>query len=277
MLAMARGLATEPALLLLDELSMGLAPIIVEELYEIVAQIARDGVSILVVEQFARTVLGRGRLRGHHGARPDREGRAPERVWKPSCRPPIWGLERKWDDREQGPSRAVPARDRRHEAARPRDVTRPPLARSRHRVDGRRCGARASSPTRCRTARRTRSQQNDAITLGLGGIAAAVVGAALFLRYSIASFLRFWLARLIYEQKAQTDRLLEWPAATRLRLAEARLKRLQAPASSRNATSLSTRGSPGRPSTRSPITLRWICSVPPPMRLLHCIRNCCCQ
>ena len=58
MLAMARGLATDPALLLLDELSMGLAPIIVEELYEIVAQISRDGVSILVVEQFARTVLG---------------------------------------------------------------------------------------------------------------------------------------------------------------------------------------------------------------------------
>jgi branched-chain amino acid transport system ATP-binding protein len=58
MLAMARGLATNPALLLLDELSMGLAPIIVEELYEIVAQVAREGVSILVVEQFARTVLG---------------------------------------------------------------------------------------------------------------------------------------------------------------------------------------------------------------------------
>jgi branched-chain amino acid transport system ATP-binding protein len=58
MLAMARGLATDPALLLLDELSMGLAPIIVEELYTIVAQVARAGVSILVVEQFARTVLG---------------------------------------------------------------------------------------------------------------------------------------------------------------------------------------------------------------------------
>jgi branched-chain amino acid transport system ATP-binding protein len=58
MLAMARGLATSPALLLLDELSMGLAPIIVEELYELVAQIAREGVSILVVEQFASTVLG---------------------------------------------------------------------------------------------------------------------------------------------------------------------------------------------------------------------------
>jgi branched-chain amino acid transport system ATP-binding protein len=58
MLAMARGLATRPALLLLDELSMGLAPIVVEELYGLVAQIAREGVSILVVEQFATTVLG---------------------------------------------------------------------------------------------------------------------------------------------------------------------------------------------------------------------------
>ena len=51
-------------------------------------------------------------------------------------------------------------------------------------------------------------QQSDAVTLALGGIAAAVVGAALFLRYSVAAFLRFWLARLIYEQKAQTDRML---------------------------------------------------------------------
>ena len=58
MLAMARGLATDPALLIIDELSMGLAPLIVGELYEIVAGIANDGVSVLVVEQFARTVLG---------------------------------------------------------------------------------------------------------------------------------------------------------------------------------------------------------------------------
>jgi len=58
MLAMARGLAVNPSLLLLDELSMGLAPLIVAELYELVADIARQGVSILVVEQFARTVLG---------------------------------------------------------------------------------------------------------------------------------------------------------------------------------------------------------------------------
>ena len=58
MLAMARAVATRPALLLLDELSMGLAPIVVEDLYTKVAEIARGGISILVVEQFARTVLG---------------------------------------------------------------------------------------------------------------------------------------------------------------------------------------------------------------------------
>ena len=57
MLAMSRALATEPALLLLDELSMGLAPLIVEELYGIVRQLAEEGISILVIEQFARTAL----------------------------------------------------------------------------------------------------------------------------------------------------------------------------------------------------------------------------
>jgi len=58
MLAMARALAVNPALLLLDELSMGLAPLIVEELYERVAELAAQGISILVVEQFAQAVLG---------------------------------------------------------------------------------------------------------------------------------------------------------------------------------------------------------------------------
>jgi branched-chain amino acid transport system ATP-binding protein len=58
MLAMSRALATSPAVLLLDELSMGLAPLIVEELYERVADLARTGLSILIVEQFAQAVLG---------------------------------------------------------------------------------------------------------------------------------------------------------------------------------------------------------------------------
>jgi branched-chain amino acid transport system ATP-binding protein len=58
MLALARGLATDPAVLVLDELSMGLAPMVVEQLYGQVAELARIGISILVVEQFARVVLG---------------------------------------------------------------------------------------------------------------------------------------------------------------------------------------------------------------------------
>jgi branched-chain amino acid transport system ATP-binding protein len=57
MLAMARAIATRPGLLLLDELSMGLAPLIVEQLFTTVARLARDGVAIIIVEQFATAVL----------------------------------------------------------------------------------------------------------------------------------------------------------------------------------------------------------------------------
>jgi len=57
MLAMSRALVTDPGVLLLDEISMGLAPLIVAELYEVVAGLAADGISILLVEQFARTAL----------------------------------------------------------------------------------------------------------------------------------------------------------------------------------------------------------------------------
>ena len=58
MLALSRALTTNPVLLMLDDLSMGLAPLIVENLYNTVAELARDGLSILVVEQFAQAVLG---------------------------------------------------------------------------------------------------------------------------------------------------------------------------------------------------------------------------
>jgi branched-chain amino acid transport system ATP-binding protein len=57
MLALARAFATDPKLLLLDELSMGLAPIVVSQLYEKVRELAAGGLSILLVEQFARTAL----------------------------------------------------------------------------------------------------------------------------------------------------------------------------------------------------------------------------
>lgn len=57
MLSLGRALASQPALLLLDELSMGLAPLVVESLYEAVAEIAASGVSVVVVEQFAASAL----------------------------------------------------------------------------------------------------------------------------------------------------------------------------------------------------------------------------
>ncbi len=57
MLAVCRALAVNPEVLLLDELSMGVAPIIVADMYRTVAQVAAEGVAVLLAEQFARTVL----------------------------------------------------------------------------------------------------------------------------------------------------------------------------------------------------------------------------
>ena len=57
MLALSRALVADPEILLLDEISMGLAPLIVTGLYEVVAQLAASGITVVVVEQFARTAL----------------------------------------------------------------------------------------------------------------------------------------------------------------------------------------------------------------------------
>jgi branched-chain amino acid transport system ATP-binding protein len=64
MLAMGRALATNPAVLLIDELSMGLAPLIVAELYDHVRRIAASGLSIIIVEQFVHEILGVADLAG---------------------------------------------------------------------------------------------------------------------------------------------------------------------------------------------------------------------
>ena len=57
MLAMGRALMARPRLLMLDEPSLGLAPRIVGEVFEIIKDLRRAGVSILLVEQNARAAL----------------------------------------------------------------------------------------------------------------------------------------------------------------------------------------------------------------------------
>ncbi|NBT33990.1 MAG: ABC transporter ATP-binding protein [Betaproteobacteria bacterium] len=57
MLALSRALMAKPQLLLLDEPSMGLAPIMVEKVFDVIADIASRGVSVLLVEQNARLAL----------------------------------------------------------------------------------------------------------------------------------------------------------------------------------------------------------------------------
>jgi branched-chain amino acid transport system ATP-binding protein len=57
MCAIARGLMSRPRLLLLDEPSLGLAPLLVEQIFEIVQEINREGTSVFLVEQNARMAL----------------------------------------------------------------------------------------------------------------------------------------------------------------------------------------------------------------------------
>ncbi|MBB5367587.1 MULTISPECIES: ABC transporter ATP-binding protein [unclassified Janthinobacterium] len=57
MLAMARALMCHPTLLLLDEPSMGLSPIMVEKIFEVIRKVSSEGITILLVEQNARLAL----------------------------------------------------------------------------------------------------------------------------------------------------------------------------------------------------------------------------
>ena len=57
MLAVARGLMSEPNIILLDEPSMGLAPLIVNQIYKLIGQIRDSGITVLLIEQNAKKAL----------------------------------------------------------------------------------------------------------------------------------------------------------------------------------------------------------------------------
>jgi branched-chain amino acid transport system ATP-binding protein len=78
MLGMARALLGRPRLLMVDELSFGLAPIVVEELFRLVAEIRRDGTSFLLVEQSAGVLAVSDRSYVISGGRTVLEGASSE-------------------------------------------------------------------------------------------------------------------------------------------------------------------------------------------------------
>ena len=57
--------------------------------------------------------------------------------------------------------------------------------------------------------------QGDAITIGLGGVTLSVVGAAVFLRYSLTGFLRFWMARQSFELNVLAERVFSGSMLTK--------------------------------------------------------------
>ena len=86
MCAIGRALMARPKLLLLDEPSMGLAPILVDKIFEIIQEINSEGTTILLVEQNALMALGIA-SRGYvlETGRVVAVGQAPRR-WRPTTR-----------------------------------------------------------------------------------------------------------------------------------------------------------------------------------------------
>ena len=58
MLAIARGMMARPKLMIFDEPSLGLAPVIVQQVFDVIQEINREGVSVMLIEQNAQKALG---------------------------------------------------------------------------------------------------------------------------------------------------------------------------------------------------------------------------
>ena len=86
MLSIARGLMAKPSIILLDEPSLGLAPAIINELFEVLAELRDDGVTILLVDQMATLAL----------ALADRGYVLDQAAWCAWVRLPFWLKIRSW-------------------------------------------------------------------------------------------------------------------------------------------------------------------------------------
>ena len=94
MCAIGRALMSGPKLLLLDEPSAGLAPVVVQSIFELVRRICAEGYTVLIVEQNIRQVLKVVRPRLPAGDRPHQAERRRRRAARPSdeCARPTWGV-----------------------------------------------------------------------------------------------------------------------------------------------------------------------------------------
>lgn len=93
MCAMARALMAAPVLMMVDEMSLGLAPVVVEQLMEMLAAIQRDGVTVLLVEQDVQLALsGADRAYVMETGRIVHQGLAKVLIDDPAVQQAYWGL-----------------------------------------------------------------------------------------------------------------------------------------------------------------------------------------
>jgi len=107
MLAIGRALMSKPRLLLLDEPSLGLAPIIIQQIFDIIEQLRKDGVTVFLVEQNANQALKLAdRAYVLENGRIVMQAPAPTCWSTPRCATPTSAADVRGSN-ENGPSRAV--------------------------------------------------------------------------------------------------------------------------------------------------------------------------
>ena len=227
--SMARALATNPAVLLIDELSMGLAPIVVEELYQHVANIAR-GRALDRYRRAVRTRDSRGRRRrGDHAPRPhpagrfagqDRRGARRARISAPTAT-------RRHDEPAFRPTEETPMSE--ETAAGSEVMSSVRLSQFQDEVTKLKLKGGGANPERTGASwgiglaivggiivviawlsgkGGNTSAKLDSEVAAIIGLLVGLVGLALWLRNSLTRYLRYWLIRLIYEDREQTERLI---------------------------------------------------------------------